>query len=535
MHRLARAFRRSLPGLLASALVAALGLLLLGPGPAGFGIAALALGAGLFHVLSRAVGSVEGWFRRVPPAPALLALDPALAAELGGRAALSSADYDRLVGYFAAGLRAYRSPGCALVFYPGVPGTRGLRVEGLEGFARTAPLLAAWVTTRGDAIPLPDGTVFDAFGHLVAGLRAGTDPASPEYWGVAEDLDQRIVEAGDIALVAWMLRDRLRAALPASAQADLLAWLGQAQARRIYGGNWHLFCVAIGLAREAWGAPAAAATRAHYRAFKETHLGEGWFSDGGEVDHYNAWQMHYFLYFLARMDPTLDRDFITGALRRFAPVYAHFFAPQGFPIFGRSACYRMAVPTPLVLAASLPDPPLPPGQARRALDAIWSHFIARGALVAGTVTQGYEGPRPELLENYSGRGSCLWALRSLTAAYWQPPEAPIWTAPPEPLPVEHASYDLTIAAAGLRVIGDRAAGTVEVRPLRNAGAAEQPFRPLGPLRGLAQAALRRPLRPANYGAKYGRPAYRSDRPFCCPKHGAIAGRRRVDTAFPPGG
>ena len=56
-------------------------------------------------------------------------------------------------------------------------------------------------------------------------------------------------------------------------------------------------------------------------------------------------------------------------------------------------------------------------------------------------------------------------------------------------------------------------GTVEVRPLGNAGATEVPFVRMGPWRRLGEALLRRPLRPANLAAKYGRPAYRSDRPF----------------------
>uniref|UniRef100_UPI0022EB6BE9 DUF2264 domain-containing protein n=1 Tax=Falsiroseomonas oryzae TaxID=2766473 RepID=UPI0022EB6BE9 len=491
-------------------------LLAAGPGVWAWGGALALAGLAALHVAGTAAGAVDGWFRRVKPAPALLALDARLAAEFGGRAALANEDYDRLVGYFAAGVLAYRSPGCALVHYPGVPGTRGWRSEGVEGFARVAPLLAAWVETRGDAVPLPDGTRFDAFGHLVAGLTAGSDPASPEYWGAPVDLDQRIVEAGDIAHVAWILRDRLRAAMPAVAQAALLDWLAQAAARRIYGGNWHLFPLVAGLAREAWGMPPDPATRAHYAAFRACHLGGGWFSDGpgGRVDFYNAWQMHHFLQLAAEMDPTLDPGFPEAALADFARSYVHLFAPAGFPIFGRSACYRTALPAPLVLSAGLPGDAFPAGLARRALDAAWSHFVARGAVAAGGLSQGYEGADPALLENYSGRGSCHWGLRSLTAAYRQPPGTGIWAAAPEPLPVERGAYDVAIAPAGLRVTGDPATRRVEVFVLRNAGAPDHPLERPGLARRLAEVLLRRPLRPANLAAKYGRRSYRSDRPFC---------------------
>lgn len=501
-------------------LLAALGVILLAPlltgWPWAIPIILAAMAFALWRWGSAVVGSVDGWFHRVRPAVVFDALDPAIKAELGARPALSNAEYDRIVGYLAAGIDAYRSRGCALVLYPGVPGTRGVRVEGLEGFARTAPLLAAWVRTRGDIIPLPDGGQFDAFAHLVAGLTAGTHPDGPEYWGAIGDLDQRIIESTDIGLTAWMLRDRLRTSLPETAQTALLDWLGAVEGKRLYGGNWHLCPMLAGLVREAWGIPATPRTGEHRAEFLRYAVGDGWFGDGpnGTIDHYNAWQMHYVLHFAAQIAPHLDRGEAAAALRDFAPGYSHFFTPRGFPIFGRSACYRMAVPTPLVLAAALPEPPLSPGRARRALDAVWSHFIAHDALQAGTVTQGYESVQPELLENYSGRGSPLWAVRSLVAAYWQQPDGPIWTATPEKLPVEQGDFDLTLAGPQLRVIGDSARGRVEVRPLRNAGNGKPAMVPLSMGRRVSQALLRRPLREANYAAKYRRESYRSDQPFC---------------------
>lgn len=500
--------------LLLGAIVAAAALTLTGASPLGFGLAAMAAIPALARWVGSAAGSTEGWFRRVPPAPALRLLDADIAA-LGARSALTNTDYDHLVGYFAAGVAAYRSPRCALVLYPAEPGTRGARVEGLEGFARSAPLLAAWVTTRADHVPLPGGGTFDAFDHLRRGIIAGTDPAGPEAWGFAGDLDQRIVEAADVALAAWMLRERLRACLPAATQTALLQWLATAQSRAIYGGNWYLFRVLIGLTREAWGQRPDPTTREALTEFCSYYLGDGWFTDGpgGRVDFYNAWQMHFALAFVREMAPELDRGLLTDALRRFAETYLHLFAPQGFPIFGRSCCYRTALPAPLVLATALCENPLPAGPARRALDATWTHFIARGALAAGALTQGYEGPQPDLLENYSGRGSCHWGLRSLVAAYWQPPDGPIWTATPEPLPVEQGSYQLALAGGGLQVVGDQSSGVVEVRPLANSGSAPTPFRPRGRALRLAEMLLRRPLRHANIAAKYGRPVYRSDRPF----------------------
>lgn len=485
-------------------------------------LASLAVGCGLAAAgvaqAQKAAGAVSGWGRRVLPAPALAARDAALRAAYASGQPIDNAGYDALVGYFAAGVAAYCSPSHALVTYPGLPGTRGLRVEGLEGFARSGTLLAAWTSTRGDTIPLPDGGVFDAFSHLVSGLAAGTDPAHEEYWGEAVDLDQRIVEAGDIAVIVLTLRERLLAALGPAVSDRLARWLLGAAKREVYGGNWHLFPLLACHAASALGQAAPEAVLAGHRAqILGFALPDGWFNENhaGRVDLYTPWQMHYALAVFRMMvtgEEALARLAETS-LRDFARPYLHFFSPHGFPLFGRSLPYRFSVPTPLTLAAALPDPPVSPGEARRALDATWSHYIARGGLAAGGVTQGPDaGDDPALLENYSGRASALWSLRSLVVAYWFPAGHPVWTAAPEPLPVERGGYAFTLAGPNLAVSGDAATGRVTVRHLANAGLGFPAVTPHGAWRQVLETLLRRPLRPANYAAKYMREAYVSDDP-----------------------
>ncbi len=478
----------------------------------------IGLAAGGIMQAQRAAGAVSGWGRRIPPAPALAARDGALRASHASGGAISNAGYDALVGYFAAGVAAYRSPGHALVTYPGLPGTRGLRVEGLEGFARSGTLLAAWVSTRGDTIPLPDGAVFDAFSHLVSGLAAGTDPAHAESWGEAVDLDQRIVEAGDIAVIVLTLRARLPAALGPAACDRLARWLLGAAERQVYGGNWHLFPLLACHAAAVLGQAAPDALLARHRAhILGLALPDGWFNENhaGRVDLYTPWQMHYALA-VFRMMVTGEEELARLAetsLRDFARPYLHFFSPHGFPLFGRSLPYRFSVPTPLTLAAALPDPPVSAGEARRALDATWSHYIACGGLAAGSVTQGPDGADdPALLENYCGRASALWSLRSLVVAYWFPAGHPVWAAAPEPLPVERGSYAFTLAGPGLAVSGDAETGRVTVRHLANAGLGCPAVTPHGAWRRVLETLLRRPFRPANYAAKYMREAYVSDEP-----------------------
>jgi len=507
--------RRAAPALAGGALGgAALAAVL--PGPAGVLVGGVALGAGGWVGLGRAAGAVPGWFRRTRPDPRFTTWDKALRASLRGEGPLPKAGHDALVGYCAAAVAAYRSPGHALVLPPGLPGTSGLRTEGLEGFARSGVLLAAWIGHRGEHIRLADGATFDAASHLLAGLAAGTDPRSAEYWGPIGDRDQRMVEAGDIALIVWLLRERIARQLPPARRDAILDWLGTAAGRQVWGGNWHLFPVLASLAREAFGCrpdPERSARFAHVAAM---HLGDGWFDEGhkGRVDLYSAWQMHHLLPLIARMDPALDGGLAERTLRAFAPSFAHLFTPRGPPLFGRSLPYRMAAPTPLVHAAGLTDPPLAPGLARRALDAVWRHHVAAGALAGGSVTQGIDGrTRPELVENYLGRASAFWAFRSLVALHLQPPDAPVWAEAHLPLPVETGDFDLLIEGPGLRVIGTQAARAVELRHLRNEGHPAAPLAPHAAWRRVAEALCRRPFRPDNYAAKYLRPAYRSDAPL----------------------
>lgn len=174
----------------------------------------------------------------------------------------------------------------------------------------------------------------------------------------------------------------------------------------------------------------------------------------------------------------------------------------------------MAAPTPLIHAAGLPEPPLAPHVARRALDTVWSRYVAAAALSGGTVTQGIDGEtRPELVENYLGRASAFWSYRSLIALYLQPPDAMVWSERHLPLPVEAGDFDVVIEGPALRLKGSRADGTVEIRHLRNAGHSASPLEPYSAWRKLAETLCRRPFRPDNYAAKYLQPRYRSHEPL----------------------
>jgi hypothetical protein len=431
---------------------------------------------------------------------------------------LTTKSYEKLFLYFIEGFETYRSQYGASANYPGLPSKHGKLIDQMEGFSRIVPLIGAWVRSgRPAQVRLTSGRVVDLVATFLRGLTAGTDPSSPAYWGEIRQLDQRIVESCDLALSLWLLRDHVWGQLALAERRRVINWLKQVFDREVRDNNWHLFVPFVGLVLEKLGfSGERSLMRQHYERFKEFYRGEGWFSDGpGEVfDFYNAWGIHYLLYWYHEVDPTWDTEFITSAQRQFLTTYKYLLGPCGVPILGRSICYRMALPAPLIFGHSTHPDQVTAGEAKRSLDIIWRYFIRHGAVALGSVTQGYCGADPRILDNYSGPASCLWSLRSLVAAFYYPEDSTLWCASGEPLPVEKGDYSIIISASGWRVQGKKNGNVIEVEKINSVGASERPLKGYGTFRKSMELILRRPLRPANRHVKYERRVYSSGRPFC---------------------
>jgi hypothetical protein len=430
----------------------------------------------------------------------------------------SSSAYDSLFRYVILGWQTYRLPNGAGAAYPGLPSSHGASADPIEGFARLAPLVAAWISSgRPSTVELYDGHSVDLHALLREGVLAGTNPRAEGYWGLIADYDQRIVEASDIALLLWLSRDTLWHGLTAPERSRIGRWLSQINGKRVRDNNWHLFVTFTNVVLAALGQPADLdQARQHYARLKSFYRGDGWFSDGPApaFDYYNAWSIHYLLYWLNEVDPSWDPDFIQDVSGSFLGNYRYLFGPAGFPILGRSVCYRMAAPAPLVAGYLVHPEILPADEARRGLDEVWRYFIVRNAVSEGAVTQGYCGPDPRVLDNYSCPASCLWSLRSLVIAFSQGPGTAFWTAKGGRSPVDTADVDVRIPATGWRIVGRRGSGFVSIVNADSVDSGATTLRSAGPLHHLAERMLGRPFRPRNVAAKYHRSLYRGDRPFC---------------------
>ena len=441
---------------------------------------------------------------------------------------LTMENYEALFTYFVEGYSFYKSKSGALVNYPGLPSKHERLVDQMEGFTRIAPLISAWLYSgRSPTIAVQNDKRVDLAVLLTKGVIAGTDPQSEEYWGQMKNIDQRIVEAADIALMLWMTRTQIWNTLPPHQQTNVAKWLAQVNGKKIPDNNWHLFvalvnAVLVDLGREEGSEKQI---EQHYKAMKSFYRGQGWFTDGliqGErFDYYNAWSIHYTLYWLNKMKPGLDRPFIQGAVGDFSEIYKLFFTPNGFPIYGRSICYRMALPAPLIIVSTHSPKRVSSGEARRAMDLTWRYFIQHEAVRAGTVTQGYCGTDPRILDHYSGQGSCLWSLRSLIVALSLPATDAYWQTTPERLPIEKQDYKVRLEVPGWIVSGNSQQKQVTLKRIHdNKKRADSKIEEYSWLDSFKEKFTHRPARPLNTEARYDVSSYRSEVPFCgCPLSG----------------
>ena len=423
---------------------------------------------------------------------------------------LSRDDYENLGWYFETGFEANVDRAGSSAHYRGLASNHGDAVDRIEGFTRVAPLLAVLLTkVRLDSI-----RTIRLQNELVEGLTNGSDPASSGYWGVVSDNSQLIVEASDVALTIWLLKDSLWLELSPKVKLDLVTWLLQVNKKAIPDNNWHLFITYINLVVRSLGYKSdMAEARLHYERFHQFYRGSGWFSDGpgNQFDYYNSWGIEYQLFWIDKADPSFDHGFISSVLKKFSSELIYLVGPNGIPIMGRSICYRMAVVAPIVLDQMSAQPSLSSGVARRSLRVTWSYFIKNKGVYGGNITQGYCAADRRLVDSYSGPASCLWGLRSLIGALYLPRSNRFWTSPEQPLPVEVSDYSVQFPELGWTVRGTKPDVIVIER---SGGKSESLLKNVNPLISFLDIVTGHAHRPDNHEAKYGLSRYRSDLPFC---------------------
>lgn len=426
--------------------------------------------------------------------------------------------YEYLFRYLLTGFWSYQSAIPSLVNYYGLASWYDARVQAMEGFTRFLPLICAWLSAgHSSQVALLNGEVIDLEEIIHGGLLAGTDPASEGYWGEMTNCDQRICESAFLALSYRLMPDSIWKRFSPTEKKQMVDYILKSNGKIITDNNWNMFPVWINKVAASLGFEhEEEEVQTHFDRIKSFYRGEGWFTDGqpqgkDRFDYYNVFIFHFFLHWLMVFEPEFEGKFIKAAVGRFLETYPYLLTPAGVPFRGRSIPYRMALAAPVIAGCRLDPPLIPPGQARRAFDTLMTHFITRGAIARGTVTQGYYQEDLRWLDVYIGPASSLLSLAGLALALSIPFDEPFWTDPELPLPVEQGDFRLAIPSIDWEILGFQGNREVIIR-VGNNNQKQIPIANYTMLHWLAEKLLRKPFRPQNWATKYDMEYYTSRNP-----------------------
>lgn len=305
----------------------------------------------------------------------------------------------------------------------------GNNIAGIEGFARIL-----W--GAGPALGSLDGSWKAA---MVDGIRHGTNPNHPEFWGLIGERDQRMVEMPAIAL-ALLYEDKwLWRQFDHKAQEHIITWLTQILDHKCADGNWQFFKVIVGTVIEKLGYPTdQSEIAAAFEKIEACYLGAGWYQDSwrGRQDYYNPFAFHYYGLLYSQLCPEDPRSqkFQQRALA-FAKDYLHFFSEDGANVpFGRSMIYRFAVSSfwvALIWADLLPEFM---GELKGLITRNLQWWLKQDIFdPAGMLTLGYTYPQLTMTEPYNSSLSPYWCNK-IFLLLALPEDHPFWKAAAKPLP-----------------------------------------------------------------------------------------------------
>ena len=351
---------------------------------------------------------------------------------MGRNPLITREDVQAAVHELSRPLLSYYSPGKARVRLGATASGCSPAAAELEGFSRVLWGLAPLAAGGGDS---------ELWETVREGVRNGTDPDHPEYWGDADDYDQRLVEMAAIGLALALAPDRIWTPLEAQERRRLHAWLAQINERKLHDCNWLLFQVIVNLGFRAVGLPYdAEGMRRNLDRVDSFHISDGWYADGpdGPCDYYGPFAIHYagliYATLMEKEDPARAAAYKERAAA-FAKEFVYWFAGDGSALpYGRSLTYRFTQAAFWSALAFAGVEPFPMGAIKGLMLRNLRWWLAQPIFQAdGTLTIGYAYPNLVMAENYNAPGSPYWAFKAFLPLAL-PPEHPFWQAEELPLP-----------------------------------------------------------------------------------------------------
>ncbi|KAF1843223.1 uncharacterized protein K460DRAFT_387361 [Cucurbitaria berberidis CBS 394.84] len=326
----------------------------------------------------------------------------------------------------------------------------------LEGFARPLWVVADLLRLNAQACdrkPISKNIRLETW---IAGLKAGTSPESPEYWGDVFSFDQRMVEMESIAYALLANPDAFSLSNNEKARGNLVAWLRQINNHKMPQSNWLWFRVLVNLALvQTLGVPLCEVKSYIDESLKTLdtfYISDGWSSDGmwcedrKQADYYSgSFAIQFAQLLFVRFAPDYDAERTEkykSQARDFAKDYWRYFAPNGAAIpFGRSLTYRVAFAAFWAAAAlagvDLPSPVDDIGTVKGLLlrHLRWWAHQPQIFNTDGTLNIGYAYPNMYLAEDYNSPQSVYWCLKSFLVIGLEESH-PFWVSDELPHPLE---------------------------------------------------------------------------------------------------
>ncbi|OZJ02230.1 hypothetical protein BZG36_04980 [Bifiguratus adelaidae] len=304
-----------------------------------------------------------------------------------------------------------------------------------EGFAR--PLF-------GIAPMVAGGAPFAHWNLYREGLKNGTDPTHPEYWGDVNSFDQRQVEMAALGYALLLVPEHIWDPLDEATKKNVAKYLVDSRNSDHHGNNHKFFRVMVDLGLEKVGIQVdESTTEAYLQDLESLYIDDGWYRDGDDegdtqrIDYYNAFAMHFYglIYVVYRPRDKARGDRFRDRARKFALHFQHWFADTGANVpYGRSLTYRLAVAGFWGALALANVEVLPWGVIKglylRNLRWWASQPITR--FDDGILTIGYAYPNQFMAERYNSTGSPWWAMKAFTPIIL-PATHPFWSAQELPL------------------------------------------------------------------------------------------------------
>ncbi|KOS21304.1 hypothetical protein ESCO_006749 [Escovopsis weberi] len=237
------------------------------------------------------------------------------------------------------------SPARARVRCPGGTATRfDQTASEVEGLCRPLWGLASLLAGNGE---------YAATELWIQGVKAGTDPEHPEYWGYPRDNDQRMVEMCPLGFTL-AVAPQFWNAFNDRERSNIEAWLGNSiNEKNMPNTNWLWFRVFANLGLKRNGAKySQERLNSDIEHLNTFYRGDGWSNDGPEgihqMDYYSSsFAIHFLQLLYAKLagdeDPERAAEFKKRA-QMAALDLVHYYDDEGRAItFGRSLVYRFAV------------------------------------------------------------------------------------------------------------------------------------------------------------------------------------------------